>query len=214
MKTNVDLYKYERVLWDEGLEKIMGLDEVGRGCLAGPVVAAGVILDKKHCIKNLNDSKILDEMERISLAEQIKKHALHYSIQYCDVEEISRLNILWASLTAMQKCVEACETQPDYLLIDGNRYMDTLIPHTCLVKGDARSASIAAASILAKVHRDKLMRELHKHYPHFGWNTNVGYPTKKHYEGLKKHGYTPVHRPTFNLKTVMVYKAKDSGSQE
>jgi len=179
----------------------MGLDEVGRGCLAGPVVAAGVILQPYTEIPDINDSKQLSLQERLELSKEIKKKAVCWHIDLCKPEEIADLNILWASLRAMEKCVQNADLTPDYLLVDGNRYVDTLIPHTCMVKGDARSASIAAASILAKVHRDNLMISLHDEYPDYGWNTNVGYPTKQHYAALKKNGYSPHHRRSFNLKT-------------
>jgi len=197
----VNLYAIEKRLWSENYERIMGLDEVGRGCLAGPVVAAGVILKPNTKIPEINDSKQLSLPKREELSNEVQKKALCWHIDYCSTDEIADLNILWASLRAMEKCVENADLTPDYLLIDGNRYVDTLIPHTCVVKGDARSASIAAASILAKVHRDKLMISLHDEYPDYGWNTNVGYPTKQHYSALKENGYSPHHRRSFNLKT-------------
>lgn len=196
-----NLYAIENRLWKEKYSRIMGLDEVGRGCLAGPVVAAGVILNPQIVIPDLNDSKQLSLAKREELSKEIKKEAVCWYIGHCDPVEIAELNILWASLRAMEKCVENADISPDYLLVDGNRYVDTLVPHTCVVKGDAKSASIAAASILAKVHRDRLMVSLHEKYPDYGWQTNVGYPTKQHYIALKEHGYTPHHRRSFNLKT-------------
>jgi ribonuclease HII len=199
----------EQRLWNEGIERIMGLDEVGRGCLAGPVVAAGVILQPEASVPELlRDSKQLDEPQRLEMVDWIKEHALYYSIQEGSVEQIDRLNILWASIQAMQDCVEEAmnELPPEYLLVDGNRYTDTLIPYTCLTKGDDRSASIAAASILAKVYRDDLMRKLHEDYPHFSWNTNVGYPTQAHYAGLEEFGITEWHRRSFKLRTTKLYQ--------
>lgn len=177
----------------------MGLDEVGRGCLAGPVVAAGVILKPNSLIENITDSKVLAKPERDELSEIIKQEALCWSIQSCSVREIEDQNIYWASFSAMRKCIEEAKKPPDYLLVDGNRFPDHIIPATCLVKGDLFSASIGAASILAKVYRDNLMQKLHKKFPVYGWETNVGYPTKKHYNGLKQHGPCIHHRKTFRL---------------
>lgn len=193
--------KYENELWKEGYKRVMGLDEVGRGCLAGPVVAAGVILKPNSKIEGIQDSKEIEEPERIALTEQIKEKALFWTIQHGSVEEIDEHNIYWTSLMAMQKCTDAVDADPDYLLVDGNRYLDTIIPHTCLVKGDNRSASIGAASILAKVYRDNLMRKLHEKFPYYSWNTNVGYPTRQHYEGLSEYGISKYHRQSFNLRT-------------
>jgi len=196
-----DRLKFERQLWDQGYCRIMGLDEVGRGCLSGPVAAAGVILEPGTDIEGVRDSKTMDLEERKKLAEIIKQQAVFWTVRYCSVEEIDELNILWASLKAMKKCTEAKEAEPDYLLVDGNRFGSSVIPHTCLVRGDDRSLSIGAASILAKVHRDELMIELHERFPHYGWDTNVGYPTRQHFEGLEKHGITEYHRRSFNLRT-------------
>lgn len=196
-----DRLHFERQLWSEGFKHIIGLDEVGRGCLAGPVVAAGVIFKEGTDIPEIRDSKTLSEKERIGLCEVIKKQAVGWVVQEGSIEEINRLNILWASLETMQKCVDHIKPSPDYLLVDGNRYIDSLIPFTCLVKGDDRSMSIAAASILAKVYRDELMKEFHHEYPEYGWDTNVGYPTKNHKEALLKLGYTKYHRTSFNLGT-------------
>jgi ribonuclease HII len=196
-----DRLHFERQLWKEGFQHIIGLDEVGRGCLAGPVVAAGVIFKAGTDIPEIRDSKSLSEKERIELSEVIKEQAIGWVVQEGSIDEINRLNILWASLETMQKCVDTIKPAPDYLLVDGNRYVDSLIPFTCLVKGDDRSMSIAAASILAKVYRDELMKKFHNEYPEYGWNTNVGYPTKKHKEALLKLGYTKYHRTSFTLGT-------------
>lgn len=203
-----NLTEIEQSLTGQGFKRIMGLDEVGRGCLAGPVVAAGVILDPGNIPAGINDSKKLNRTQRESLAEQIKNSALFYAIRFCDVGEIGRLNILWASLQAMQKCVDSPQADPDFLLIDGNRYLPSLIPHSCLVKGDSRSASIAAASIIAKVWRDEHMRELSLEYPEYNWAENVGYPTTDHFEALERFGITPHHRPGFKLRTTKLYQEK------
>lgn len=193
--------KFETQLWEEGYRRVMGLDEVGRGCLSGPVVAAGVIFEPDTDIKEIQDSKTLSLEERIKLSKRIKSQATYWVIKWCTPKEIDELNILWASMKAMQKCTEAAGADPDYLLVDGNRFGSTMLPHTCIVKGDDRSMSIGAASILAKVYRDNWMIDLHEDYPHFGWDTNVGYPTQKHFEGLREHGITEHHRRSFRLRT-------------
>jgi ribonuclease HII len=199
---------FEQILWGEGFSRIMGLDEVGRGCLSGPVVAAGVIFKPGTYVEEIRDSKILSFEERKDLAAQIKELAVFWTIQRCSPTEIDELNILQASLKAMDKCSKVDNANPDYLLIDGNRFGSTLLPHKCLVKGDDRSMSIAAASIIAKVHRDEWMIEQHEAYPYFGWDTNVGYPTQKHFEGLKKHGFTKLHRRSFRLRTTKKFKKR------
>lgn len=199
-------YTIEDQLWGEGYQLVMGLDEVGRGCLAGPVVAAGVILKPGTYIEGITDSKMLNGNERLRMSGIIKKRALSWVIKSGSIDEIERHNILWASLLTMEKCVKDSNPVPDYLLIDGNRYVDTIVPHSCLVKGDQRSASIGAASILAKVYRDDLMKRLHNEYPFYGWISNVGYPTSEHFKGLQKYGYTPHHRLGFKLRTNKRYK--------
>ncbi len=194
--------EYEQNLWDQGYARIMGLDEVGRGCLAGPVVAAGVILDPNDIPSDLHDSKMLSERDRIRIEADIKQCALFWTVQESSVEQIQQMNILWASIAAMVACSEAPGAAPDYLLIDGNRFTSSIVPHQCIIKGDALSASIAAASILAKQYRDTLMRELHEAHPHYGWDRNVGYPTKEHRRGLQMHGPTSLHRASFKWKPV------------
>ena len=198
----------ERTLWQEGFRRIMGLDEVGRGCLAGPVVAAGVILDPNSPIEGIQDSKKLSSSERKRLSKEIKKKALYWTIQEGDLAMIARLNILWASLETMNNCATSTGANPDYLLVDGNRYVPTLLAHQCIVKGDSKSASIGAASIIAKVYRDELMASLHKEFPEYGWDNNVGYPTNAHRQALKKYGYTPIHRPSFSLGTTKARSSK------
>ena len=198
----------ERTLWQEGFRRIMGLDEVGRGCLAGPVVAAGVILDPNNPIEGIQDSKKLSLSERLRLSKEIKKKALYYTIQEGDLAMIDRLNILWASLETMNSCATSTGANPDYLLVDGNRYVPTLLAHQCIVKGDSKSASIGAASIIAKVYRDELMASLHLEFPEYGWDNNVGYPTNAHRQALKKYGYTPVHRTSFRTADTKIIEIK------
>lgn len=197
---------FERRLWNEQYERIMGLDEVGRGALSGPVVAAGVIFRPGTFLEGIKDSKQLNLARRKALAVEIRHEARYWTIRCCSPAEIDKLNILQASLKAMSKCAGAGGGRPDYLLVDGNRFPPAMCPHQCLVKGDDRSMSIAAASVLAKVYRDELMINLHEEYPYFGWDTNVGYPTRKHYQGLQDYGITGHHRRSFNLRTDKLYR--------
>lgn len=198
-------YHYEDKLWSEGYERVMGLDEVGRGCLAGPVVAAGVILVPGSRIKGIRDSKKLTAGYRQELAAEIREKALFWTVQESSVSEISEFNILKASLLTMRRCTEAENALPDYLLIDGNSHIGSIIPASCIIGGDDLSASIGAASILAKVYRDRLMEEMHEQFPHYGWDSNVGYPTRKHKEGLHKFGFCKHHRTGFRLGTDKLY---------
>jgi len=177
-----------------------GCDEAGRGCLAGPVFAAAVILPDDFICEELNDSKQLKEKERYALRPLIEGKAIAWAVGIVDHKEIDKINILNASFLAMKRAVEALKAKPEHLLIDGNRfcgYPD--IPHTCVVKGDGKLLPIAAASVLAKTYRDDYMQELHKEYPLYGWNRNMGYPTKAHRDAIKVHGVTPFHRLSFNL---------------
>jgi ribonuclease HII len=177
-----------------------GCDEVGRGCLAGPVVAAAVILPKKYKHKLLTDSKQLTKSERDSLEVDIKRDALAWAIAEVSNEEIDVINILNASFKAMHRAIDQLTTQPEFLLIDGNRFNPyENLPFQCIVKGDSKYLSIAAASVLAKTYRDELMSALHKQYPVYGWNTNVGYPTMEHRNGIRAFGITPYHRKSFQL---------------
>lgn len=205
MEQVINRLKYEKQLWSEGYQQVMGLDEVGRGCLAGPVVAAGVIFKPGTNLPQIRDSKMLDHNERLELCEIIKEQAAFWTVKEGSIEEVNRLNILWASIETMVKCVDAAQSPPDYLLVDGNRFTTSLIPYTCVIKGDDLSMSIGAASILAKVYRDKYMRKLHSEFPEYGWNSNVGYPTPVHRNALKKYGYTQYHRSTFQLGTKKKY---------
>lgn len=177
-----------------------GCDEAGRGCLAGPVFAAAVILPKDYKNKILNDSKQLTDKIRYELREVIEKAALAYAVEEVGNVEIDEINILNASITGMQRAVAKLKTKPELLLIDGNRfkpYED--IPHQCIIKGDTKFLSIAAASILAKTYRDDFMKEAAKKYRGYGWENNMGYPTKEHREGIRKLGTTPLHRLSFRL---------------
>ena len=175
-----------------------GCDEVGRGCLCGPVVAAAVILPPDFANEFVNDSKKLTKSNRKNLVEEIKSASISWAIAEASVEEIDRINILHASFLAMSRAVEQLKIQPQHLLIDGNRFKSHLdIPFTCVIQGDGKYASIAAASILAKVYRDEMMERHAEEYPGYGWETNVGYPTRLHREGIMKLGLTPLHRKSF-----------------
>lgn len=177
-----------------------GCDEAGRGCLAGPVFAAAVILPKDFVCDDLNDSKQLTEKKRYQLRPYIEQHALAWAVGIVDHKEIDEINILNASFLAMQRAVGALSIRPQHLLIDGNRfrkYED--IAHTCVVKGDGKLLPIAAASVLAKTYRDDFMLKLHSEYSVYDWHSNKGYPTKKHRDAIKIYGVTPYHRLSFNL---------------
>jgi ribonuclease HII len=177
-----------------------GCDEAGRGCLAGPVYAASVILTKKYKNKWLDDSKKLSDKDRYELRPEIEENALSWAIGKVDHAEIDEINILNASFLAMHRAIERLKQKPELLLIDGNRFKAYKnIPHNCIIKGDGKYLSIAAASILAKTYRDDYMKEMADLYPGYGWESNMGYPTKKHREGIIKHGLTPIHRLTFQL---------------
>ncbi|NPA35257.1 MAG: ribonuclease HII [Chlorobi bacterium] len=177
-----------------------GCDEAGRGCLAGPVVAAAVILPDDFTHPLLNDSKQLSEKQRDKLRPLIEDIALAWAVSFIDNNEIDKLNILKASITAMHRAVDKLTVRPGHLLIDGNRFYPYQgIKHTCIVKGDSKYLSIAAASILAKTHRDEYMLKLHTEYPLYHWNSNKGYPTKKHRKAIAEYGVTPYHRKSFRL---------------
>ncbi len=177
-----------------------GCDEAGRGCLAGPVVAASVILDSRTEIRGINDSKKLSEKKRQALSELIKSSALAYSISVVDQHKIDEMNILNASIHAMHLAVSQLTIKPDWLLIDGNRFHPyPTIQHTCIVKGDEKYQSIAAASILAKTFRDEIMLSLHNDFPVYNWKKNRGYPTEQHRLAIQKHGTSTHHRKTFKM---------------
>ncbi len=177
-----------------------GCDEAGRGCLAGPVYAAAVILPPDFRNDLLNDSKQLTEKQRYALRPVIEREALAWAVGVVTNTEIDEINILKASILAMHRAVDALKVRPEYLLVDGNRFTPYPgIPHTTIVKGDATMMSIAAASVLAKTYRDDFMNQIAKEYPMYDWLSNKGYPTKKHRAAIKEYGTTPYHRMTFNL---------------
>ncbi|MBP5260370.1 MAG: ribonuclease HII [Paludibacteraceae bacterium] len=177
-----------------------GVDEAGRGCLAGAVFAAAVILPEGFSCEELNDSKQLSATQRYALRPRIEAEAVAWAVGIVSPEEIDRLNILWAAVSAMNRAVRALRVMPDFLLVDGNRFRnETDIPFQTVVKGDATYQSIAAASILAKTYRDDYMHQIAAEYPGYGWEINMGYPTKAHYEGIRRLGITPYHRKTFKL---------------
>jgi ribonuclease HII len=177
-----------------------GCDEAGRGCLAGPVTAAAVILPKNYKHPVLNDSKKLTPKQRALLRDEIIKSSIAWKVAFIDNNEIDEMNILRASILAMHKAVEALETEPQFLLIDGNRFFQyKTINYKTIIKGDGIFFSIAAASVLAKTFRDEFMEKIHNEFPEYGWNKNKGYPTAFHRAALMKYGLTPYHRKTFSL---------------
>ncbi len=178
-----------------------GCDEAGRGCYAGPVFAAAVILPKRFRNPLLNDSKQLKESERDELKPVIEKEAIAYSVAMVDVDEIDNINILRASLKAMHMAIEQLKIPPTFLIIDGNYFTPYKeIPHRCFIKGDGAYASIAAASVLAKTYRDAYMRQLHQDYPHYSWVNNKGYGTLEHRNAITSHGICKHHRKSFNIQ--------------
>ena len=177
-----------------------GLDEVGRGCLAGPVVAAAVILPKDFHHPLLNDSKKISQKQRDTLRGVIEKEAIAWKISEVSPTVIDEINILNASFLAMHQALDQLPIKPELLLIDGNRFKKYKeIPHECIVKGDGKFYAIAAASIIAKTYRDDLMCQYHQQYPYYGWDKNAAYPTKAHRAGILQHGITPIHRLSFRL---------------
>ncbi len=200
MKTqslNINL-DFEQQAIAEGFRFVAGVDEVGRGCLAGAVVAAAVILDiAKPLPEGLNDSKKISAKTRERISEEIKQNCLAYSIGQIEAEEIDRINILQATKKAMRLAIESLNPRADFLLIDAVQLKEVNLPQKAIIHGDAISASIAAASIVAKVYRDNLMRELDKTYPEYGLARHAGYGTKFHFEAIQKHGACAIHRKTF-----------------
>ena len=179
-----------------------GCDEAGRGCLAGPVVAAAVILDEQTALElNLDDSKKLSEKKREALRILIEEKALAWAVSFVPNEKIDEINILQASFLAMRQSVEQLFIRPEHILIDGNRFVSSekMPPHTCVIKGDGKYSSIAAASILAKTHRDEFMKRVALEFPGYGWEKNAGYPTAKHKDAVKSLGTTNLHRLSFKL---------------
>ena len=198
--SQVNLWEIENSLSAEGYKMICGVDEAGRGPLAGPVCAAAVILPKGLELPGLNDSKKLTDKKRRELFPLIKEQAIVYGIGLASHEEIDEINILQATYLAMERAIAQLEGKADFALIDGNRAKDYGLPVRTVVKGDSLSASIAAASILAKVTRDDIMLELAETYPEYGFQIHKGYGTKAHYDALRLHGHSPIHRMTFLRK--------------
>ncbi|OPH55360.1 ribonuclease HII [Vibrio campbellii] len=193
-KAKVELPPFE---YPQGYQLVAGVDEVGRGPLVGDVVTAAVILDPNNPIEGLNDSKKLSEKKRLALLPEIKEKALAWSVGRCSPEEIDELNILQATMVAMQRAIAGLKVQPDLALIDGNRCPELPMDSQAVVKGDLRVAEISAASIIAKVVRDQEMEELDKQYPQFGFAKHKGYPTKAHFEAIEQHGVISEHRKSF-----------------
>lgn len=188
----------QRFLVDGRIEA--GCDEAGRGCLAGPVTAAAVILPPDFSDDMLNDSKQLTEHQRDVLRPIIEREALAWAVAFVSPQEIDEINILKASFMAMHRAIDQLTVRPEALLIDGNRFIPYKdIQHTCIVKGDGKMMSIAAASVLAKTHRDEYMRRISAEYPQYGWDKNKGYPTRAHRAAIAQYGTTPYHRLTFQL---------------
>ncbi|EHK9574420.1 ribonuclease HII [Vibrio parahaemolyticus] len=193
-KAKVEIPPFE---YPQGYQLIAGVDEVGRGPLVGDVVTAAVILDPNNPIEGLNDSKKLSEKKRLALLPEIKEKALAWAVGRCSPEEIDELNILQATMVAMQRAIAGLKAQPDLALIDGNRCPELPMDSQAVVKGDLRVAEISAASIIAKVVRDQEMEELDKQYPQFGFAKHKGYPTKAHFEAIEQHGVISEHRKSF-----------------
>ena len=198
--SEVNLWEIENSLYAEGYQAVCGVDEAGRGPLAGPVCAAAVILPKGLELPGLNDSKKLTDKKRRELFPIIKEQAIAYGIGLASHEEIDQINILQATYLAMERAIAQLEGKADFALIDGNRAKDFGLPVKTVVKGDSLSASIAAASILAKVTRDNIMLEMAKEYPEYAFEVHKGYGTKAHYAALRTHGHSPIHRMSFLKK--------------
>ena len=183
----------------------VGIDEAGRGCIAGPVTASAVILPKGFNNKYLDDSKKLSEKKRLELKIIIEKEAVDYSVFFINAKIIDKINILNSTFKAMHCALNNLKTQPNFILVDGNKFIQyNDIPHKCIIKGDGKYQNIAAASILAKTYRDDYMKKLHSKYPEFGWNTNKGYGTKFHMDMINKYGKTDFHRKSFNIKKLQL----------
>lgn len=177
-----------------------GTDEAGRGCLAGPVTAAAVVLPQDFEHPLLNDSKQMSPKNRDILREVIEREAVSFCVAHIDVQQIDEINILNASILAMQQALKGLMVQPDFVLVDGNRFKKfNEIPFACMVKGDARFVRIAAASVLAKTHRDEFMHKIHQEFPQYHWDKNKGYPTQEHRKAIEQYGVTPYHRTSFQL---------------
>ncbi len=191
------LLRIERKLWQQGIERIAGVDEAGVGPLAGPVVAAAVIFPKHLCIDGVDDSKKLSEAKRIGLSETIKGEALSYGVGIVDHHEIDKINILQDSILAMKKAVSSLTVVPDFIIADGRAFSHETIRSRAIIDGDARCFTIAAASILAKVTRDRLMMELHERFPVYGFDQHKGYATRQHLAAIREYGLCEIHRKSF-----------------
>lgn len=196
----MDWLEYENIAYADGYEIVCGVDEAGRGPLAGPVYAAAVILPKGHIIEGVNDSKKLSEKKRDELFDKVIEECAAYSLGIATEQEIDEINILQATFLAMRRAVEGLNVKPDIALIDGNKTPGLDIEQRAIVKGDGKSANIAAASIIAKVSRDRYMLEMAAKYPEYQFEKHKGYGTKLHYEMLEKYGVSPIHRKTFLKK--------------
>lgn len=196
------MLEIESRLYKKGYINVCGVDEAGRGPLCGPVVAAAVILPKDEKIDGVNDSKKLSEKKREVLFDVIKEKAITVGVGISDVELIEKINILNATKIAMKEAIENLKIKPDYVLVDGNQAIDISVPFETVISGDAKSESIAAASIIAKVTRDRLLIEYDKKYPEYGFAKHKGYGTKAHIEAIRTYGLTPIHRPSFCKKFV------------
>ena len=195
-----NMLKFENKAYENGYNYVCGVDEAGRGPLCGPVVAAAVILRKNAQLEGVNDSKKLTEKKREKLYDDIMENAVAVGIGMSDVDLIEEINILNATKEAMKQAINNLDIKPDYVLIDGNQNIQIDIDRETVISGDALSESIAAASIIAKVTRDRMLREYDKEYPEYGFAKHKGYGTKQHIEAIKEHGLTPIHRPSFCTK--------------
>ena len=195
-----ELWTLENEIYDEGFTLLCGVDEAGRGPLAGPVCAAAVMLPRGHVIEGLNDSKKLTEKRREELYDVIRSESVSFGIAFASVEEIETLNILGATFAAMNRAIAQLSPAPELALIDGNRTKGIEVPARCVVKGDSKCADIAAASVLAKVTRDRYMLEMAEKYPQYHFEQHKGYGTKLHYEALREYGPSPIHRMSFLKK--------------
>lgn len=196
----MDWLEYENLAYADGFEVVCGIDEAGRGPLAGPVYAAAVILPKGHIVEGVNDSKKISEKKRDMLYDKIIEECVDYSIGVATVKEIDEINILQATFLAMRRAVEGLSVKPDIALIDGNKTPNLDIEQRAIIKGDSKSANISAASIIAKVSRDRYMLEMAEKYPEYQFEKHKGYGTKLHYEMIEKYGVSPIHRITFLKK--------------
>jgi len=195
--------EYERALWDQGFQLVAGMDEAGRGPLAGPVVAACVLLPRGVTLEGINDSKKISPKKRNELYDRIRSKALAVGIGIIGAEEIDRMNILRATRSAMEMAVQALDLQPDYLLVDALENLKISIPHKGIIKGDEKCHSIAAASIIAKVTRDRYMEEMDRNFPEYGFGRHKGYGTKDHIRAIHIYGPCPIHRKTFIKKFIV-----------